>query len=77
MIRTVLTTPVGWLLLFALVVALGWIVAAVADSNPHMPHPHAPRWLPILVSYVLIAWVAIRIDVMQPRRPAPRRRRDT
>lgn len=86
MIHEILTTPTGWLLLFALLFPVAFVLAAVAELARHIriPRPHVPGWfprpvrywLPVLVSYALIAWMTIRVDVCEHFRPPADMRRD-
>lgn len=73
MMRELLASPVGWLLILCLVVAVAWMAAGIYEilADP-------PLWLPKLVAAVLIAYSLVRAprDTHRPVSRRPIRRKD-
>lgn len=67
MISALLDTPAGWLVILSLVVAVAWMAAGISEilNDP-------PKWFPMLVATVLIAYSLVRAPD-RSRKPVRRR----
>lgn len=75
MIHALLTTPEGWLVLFGLLDG-AILFGAMVVEDIRLPKWRCRHWVPVLVSYALIVWVAIRVDAWQHVRPPAAMRKD-